>query len=130
MSYFIPNVVNIFTFLTPSFLTNIHVTLRYRGSASATMEITEGESLEIIIWTRSTVGAKFSIVDQDKNLPNWVTDMEVKHTGGSEPSDKPSEITLTKARIVGSAKIKVKASSNAGRFTSNNFLVAWCVYPN
>lgn len=101
-----------------------------RGSGSATAEIAKGEALEISIWTRSTTGGVFSVTDQDKKLPNWVTDFEIKHVGGSEASDKPSEFKLTKTRIMGPAKVKVKCASNAGRFTTNNFLVAWGVYPN
>jgi hypothetical protein len=107
-----------------------HCHCLYRGSSSAITEISEGEFLDVIIWTRSTIGGVFRVTDQEKKLPDWVNDFEVKHCGGSDAHDKPSEFKLTTRRIAGPAKIKVKASSLAGRFTNNNFLVAWCVYPH
>lgn len=57
-------------------------------------------------------------------LPN----VEVKHTGGETDLDMPSHKVLTEAKLTGPMSVKVKADSNAGRFTTHNFLAVFAVY--
>ena len=97
------------------------------GSGSHKVDIDVGEEVEVSIWTRSKAGAKWSIKDDDKTT--LVEDVEAKHNGGDEPSDKPTQTILTKERISGPCSLKVSAISNGGRFTSERFLVAFCIYP-
>ena len=55
-------------------------------------------------------------------------DVEAKHTGGDDPSQNPTNTILTKTRIKGPCSLKVSVASNGGRFTSERFLVAFCIY--
>lgn len=106
----------------------VHTEVIYvRGSGSATFEIAEGEELEVYIYTRAKVGAKFSIVDA-KTKAEIVPNIEVKHTGGETDKDMPTHKLLTEAKLAGPVSIKVKADSNAGRFTTNNFLAVFTVF--
>lgn len=63
----------------------------------------------------------WSIKSEDKNV--LVDDVEAKHIG-----DKPTQAVLTKARIKGPRALKVSVASSGGRFTSERFLVAFCIY--
>mmetsp|Transcript_8919 Transcript_8919/g.13717 ORF Transcript_8919/g.13717 Transcript_8919/m.13717 type:complete len:384 (-) Transcript_8919:107-1258(-) len=102
-----------------------------RGSGSYKTEVEEGEEVEVFIWTRSSYGGKFSIVDQDKaSTKVYAPEVEVKHVKLTEDmSENPTSKSLTPTgRIVGPASIKVKADSNGGRFASEKFLVQVCVY--
>lgn len=104
------------------------LTFTTSGHNSVKTEVHEGEEVDVIVWTRCVSGAKFSITDQDKKMPSFVEGVEVKHTGGHEVADMPTETKLTSKRVKGPAKIKVKADSHASRFTTEKFLVAFCVY--
>jgi hypothetical protein len=68
------------------------------------------------------------VTDVNHNHEPWVKDLEVKHTGGDTLQDMPSHESITETKIVGPAKLKVKAHSNAGRFSSNNFFSVFSVY--
>ena len=100
--------------------------LERSGSGSHKVDIAAGEEVEVSIWTRSKAGGKWSIKGDDKSV--LVDDIEAKHTGGEEPTDKPTQTILTKTRIKGPCSLKVSVASNGGRFTSERFLVSFCIY--
>lgn len=94
-----------------------------------TVDVLEGEEVEVTVWTRSTAGAVFSIHDgEHKHGETIVENVEVKHHGTSDVTEPPTSVALTKAHIKGPKKIKVKADSNAGRFTTHNFMIVFNVY--
>lgn len=109
-------------------LKKIHTEVIYvRGSGSASFSVGEGEELDITVYTRSKAGSKFSIVDS-KTKKEILPSVEVKHTGGDTDLDMPSHKVLTEAKLTGPMSVKVKADSNAGRFTTHNFLTVFAVY--
>jgi hypothetical protein len=92
------------------------------------VDIAEGETLDIDVWTRSTVGAHFSVTDA--NTKHEICPAtEVRHTGTDDVTEIPTSGKVTKAsRIVGPRKVKIKADSNAGRFSRHNFLLVLSHY--
>ena len=100
----------------------------YSTSASAKCEVQAGEELEIAVYTRSTIGAKFNVFDaNNKTGTNWATDVPIKHNS-EEVEKMPSSLTLTKQNIKGPASVEVKAKSMGGRFAgSTNYLVVFSV---
>jgi hypothetical protein len=102
--------------------------VNYSGHGSTSYEIGEGEELEVSIYTRSTSGAKFTVTDVNKEKVPWVTNFDVTHTGTDDAEEPPTHEMLTKTKISGPASVKVKADSNAGRWSTNNFLVVFWIY--
>ena len=101
----------------------------YSGHGSVVAEIGQGEEMEVTVWTRSTTGAVFSVTHAEhKHGESYVDHVQVKHHGTDDVTEPPTSVTLTQERIVGPAKIKVKADSNAGRFSTHNFMVVFNVY--
>jgi len=83
------------------------------------------ENLDIEVYTRSTAGAKFTIMEDKTEL---CPSVEVKHTGTDDPTEKPTWRKITSSRIQGPRKVKVKADSNAGRFSRHNYLLVFYHY--
>lgn len=113
-------------FLVKAHMSANETCLERSGSGSHKVDIADGEEVEVSIWTRSKAGGKWTIKGDDKNV--LVDDVEAKHTGGDEHTDKPTQTILTKTRIKGPCALKVSVASNGGRFTSERFLVAFCIY--
>lgn len=97
------------------------------GHGSCTYDIQAGEELQISVFTRSTAGAKFSVTDAKHSKGPWLEDVLVKHSGTESMDEIPSKIVITNENIIGPVSVKVKADSNAGRWTTNNFLVVFTV---
>ena len=93
-----------------------------------THEISADEEVEVSIYTRSEAGARFTITDANHSHGHWLDNFEVKHTGGNDEGAIPTHEVITKEKIEGPQKLKIKADSNAGRFSTNNFLVVYAVY--
>eukprot|EP00543_Licmophora_paradoxa_P008838 CAMPEP_0202458932 /NCGR_PEP_ID=MMETSP1360-20130828/28685_1 /ASSEMBLY_ACC=CAM_ASM_000848 /TAXON_ID=515479 /ORGANISM="Licmophora paradoxa, Strain CCMP2313" /LENGTH=421 /DNA_ID=CAMNT_0049079693 /DNA_START=44 /DNA_END=1309 /DNA_ORIENTATION=- len=124
-----PNTIETLDASSPGDMKRLKTEVLYlRGSGSVKADIADGESVEIAVWTRSNAGATFSVTDQNKVKPDWVSGVVVKHVGNPDTSEKPTETKLTKERIRGPAKLKIKADSLGGRFTSYNFLVSLSIY--
>lgn len=102
--------------------------LYLRGSGSTSLEIAAGEFVEIEVWTRSTAGGGFTVVDNNDKKKVYMDKVEVKHQGDGSESERPTCITMTKERIAGPKHIKLKAESNAGRFSCHNYLVVFKFY--
>ena len=79
--------------------------------------------MEVEVWTRSTAGGKFSIVDNNDKKMVYQDAVEVKHAGEGTETERPTCVALTKARIAGPKHLKIKADSNAGRFSCHNYLI-------
>lgn len=124
-----PDTVKTLNAQSPGDMKRLYTEVMYvRGSGSIKTEIAAGESVEISVWTRSTAGAKFTLCDSDKKGPDWAAGVLAQHKGTSDMKEAPTETKITTKKIEGPAKIKVKADSNAGRFTTNNFLVSFAIY--
>jgi hypothetical protein len=88
------------------------------------IEVKAGETLDISVYTHAVLGAKFTLTNTDtKATINDGAQVEVKHSGTDDPLEMPSSKKITNAPIVGPINVKVKADSNAGRFSTNNFLL-------
>lgn len=98
--------------------------LYLRTSATATCTVQPGEELEISVYTRSTIGAKFTVSVGTNKV---ATDVPLKHH--SEDLELlPSNAKLTKLSIKGPASVEVKGKSMGGRFAgSTNYLVVFSV---
>jgi hypothetical protein len=83
-----------------------------------------GEEVEIQVFTRSQAGGKFHITNADTKF-DLAPIVEVKHTGTGDETERPTHVTISKDRIKGPLKIKIKGDSNAGRFARQNFLVVF-----
>lgn len=84
------------------------------------------ETLDIEVFTRSTAGAKFTILDDHKK--ELCPTVEVKHNGTDDTSELPTSAKITSIRIEGPRKVKIKADSNAGRFSRHNYLLVFYHY--
>lgn len=100
------------------------------GSGSTSLEIKEGEFVEVEVWTRSTAGAAFTIVDGTDKKKTINPKVDVKHEGSGDEKESPTCRQLNKERIAGPVGIKVKAESYAGRFSCHNYLVVFKFYPS
>lgn len=99
------------------------------GSASSKYDVGPGEELEVSIYTRSTSGAKFTLVDSNSKLAApWASDVEVVHSGSGDPEELPTHKTINTTYIRGPASVKVKAESIGSRWSTHNFLVVFSVY--
>ena len=98
------------------------------GHGSCTFDITANEELEISIYTRSTSGAKFTVVDTLQGKAPCVENALVKHAGTESVEEIPTFMTITEEKIIGPASVKLKADSIAGRWSTHNFLVVFTVY--
>lgn len=99
------------------------------GSGSVHVEIPAGQFVEVQVWTRSTTGAAFAVVDFNDKKKTIVPSTEVKHEGTDEVDEKPTRTIITKNRIAGPVHVKVKAESHAGRFSTHNYLVVFKFFP-
>lgn len=99
--------------------------LYLRGHGSETMEIPAGMSVVVTVITRSTAGAQFTITDGSSKAA-LSKPVEVVHKDENAPI--PTRGVLNESKIQGPKNIKIKADSNASRFTSHNFLLAFSFY--
>jgi len=95
----------------------------FRTHDSVVVTLNPNESMEIIVFTRSTAGATFNVEDADKKKGAFAQKVLVKHTGGdSLEDDLPTRVSIA-TDLKGPCKIKIKADSLGSRFSSENFLV-------
>lgn len=97
------------------------------GHASELFDIPAGEEVEIQVFTRSIPGGKFHLSNADTKH-DLAPVAEVKHLGKGDETEMPTHGVITKERIKGPVKLKIKADSNAGRFARQNFLVVFQHY--
>lgn len=102
----------------------LHFSTFCRGSSSETFEILAGQQVAIQVFTRSIPGGKFHLTNADTKQELGPI-VEVKHTGNGDEAEMPTHASITKERIQGPLKLKIKAESNAGRFARQNFLVVF-----
>lgn len=106
----------------------VFVRTLFRSTDSTTFNIFPGEELNVTVFTRSTTGAKFTVVDAHGNT-TYAYNVTVKHHSDDEKK-LPSNVSVTKANIKGPASVKVKAESMGSRFvtSASNYLVVFSVY--
>jgi hypothetical protein len=98
-----------------------------RGHSTETIDIPAGEEVEIQVFTRSIPGGKFHLTNADTKA-DVAPIVEVKHTGAGDETEMPTFAQITTERIKGPMKLKIKADSNAGRFSRQNFLLVFFHY--
>jgi hypothetical protein len=101
--------------------------LHFSGHGSEVFELAAGESCEIAAFTRSTDGAKFALTNADTKA-TLIENVLVVHTGTDDVAELPTSLPVSKDRIQGPMKLKVKADSNAGRFSTHNYLLVCTIY--
>lgn len=101
-------------------------TITNSGHGTEVVEVAASETLDIEVYTRSTAGAKFTILDDAKK--EVCPTVEVKHGGTDDTSEPPTFQKITSNRIEGPRKVKVRADSNAGRFSRHNYLLVFYHY--
>jgi hypothetical protein len=104
----------------------LHVVLS--GHGSEVVEVPAQQSVEVSVFTRSTVGGMFCIHDNDKKTTIiddiLVKNNDVSHDGAAE-YDVAYSTLLTKVPIQGPIEIKIKANSLANRFSTHNYLLVF-----
>ena len=99
--------------------------LYVRGHGSEIVTVPAGFELLVTVYTRSMAGGNFSLhnADSKDTLHEAVL---VKHNGTDDASERPTHAKLNEHnKIAGPLKVKVKVDSNAGRFSTQNFLVVF-----
>jgi hypothetical protein len=99
-----------------------HVVLS--GHASEVVEVPAQQTVEVSVYTRSSVGGMFCIHDNDKKT-TIVDDILVKDADGATDHDVATSTVLTNVPIQGPIEIKIKANSNASRFSTHNYLLVF-----
>mmetsp|Transcript_28898 Transcript_28898/g.43684 ORF Transcript_28898/g.43684 Transcript_28898/m.43684 type:complete len:457 (+) Transcript_28898:108-1478(+) len=107
-----------------------HFQLVHVGSSGHyNVAVPAGSEMEVTVWSRSVNEVIVSIVDENVKSKVFVGGVTFTHTGGTGDNDKPSSLLLTKERIVGPAKTKIKFESKAGRFSSaGNYFVSCSMF--
>jgi len=95
--------------------------LHLRSTGSYDFSLEEGESAEVVIYTRSLGGAKFDVQKIDSKT-NIVSGVSVNHKGKGEETEAPTSQSVAKD-IKGPCKFKVKATSNGSMFSTDKFLI-------
>ena len=97
--------------------------LYVRGHGSEVVTVPASEKLVVSVHTRSTAGGNFSLHNADTK-DSVFPSVLVKHNGTDDVTERPSHITVNESKpLVGPLKVKVKVDSNAGRFSTQNFLL-------
>lgn len=101
--------------------------LYLRGHGSEVIDVPDGMAVQVTVFTRSTSGAAFQLMDADSKTVVQSQSVEVIH--GDEKSIAPTRHILNPdEKVKGPIKLKVKADSNASRFSTHYFLLAFAFY--
>mmetsp|Transcript_19567 Transcript_19567/g.29707 ORF Transcript_19567/g.29707 Transcript_19567/m.29707 type:complete len:440 (-) Transcript_19567:258-1577(-) len=102
--------------------------LSFRSHDSCVIEIGAEEAAEITVYTQlSTESATFVVKDGEKNSTKADYVGDVKVPGESDaPASTPTPTLITKSRIDGPAKLKVKGTTSGSKKT---YLVVCGLYP-
>lgn len=106
-----------------------HELVYVRSSGYVSVDIPAGGHMEIKVFSRSPAEATISVVDETDKTKELVTPVPFQHTGGAEETVQPTSLVITKERISGPCKVRVKIDSKGGRFsTAGNYMVACNIY--
>ena len=97
-----------------------------------TFEVGANEEVDVLVYTRGTSGATFSISDKDHKGKTFVEGVDVVHKGkADDENETPTSVMITSSgRISGPSHIKIKADSKSGRFAkTETYLVVLNFYP-
>jgi hypothetical protein len=96
------------------------------GHGAEIIEVGPNEELEVTVFTRSNVGAAFSLLHADHKKEVFIDHVEVKHGGPGTEDEKPTCVIINpNSHIKGPSKVKVKADSHGGRFTTFEYLIVF-----
>ena len=99
--------------------------LYVRGHGSEVVDVPPGFQLVVTVYTRSVPGGNFSLHNADSK-DTIMAPLVVKHNGTDDTSERPTHVVLNpESPIAGPRKVKVKVDSNAGRFSTQNFLLVF-----
>lgn len=99
--------------------------LYLRGHGSETVDVQPDETLEVKVYTRSTAGATFTLMDENKTT-TFVDSVDVTHAGPTDADTAlPTNIVLNEGAISGPIRLKIKADSKASRFSTHNYLLVF-----
>lgn len=102
--------------------------LYLRGHGSEVCEVPAGQELMVTVYTRSTAGGSFQLTNADTKA-TLGSAVSVKHNGTDDTSEKATHMVLNAShKVAGPMKLKIKADSSAGRFSTQNFLLVFSFY--
>ena len=106
-----------------------HELVHVRSSGHSSVEIPAGGEMEVKVFTRAATEVTISIVDENNKSTVLIAGVKVKHTGGPGENDPPTSVLITKERIKGPEKARIKIESKGGRFsTAGSYMVACNIY--
>ncbi len=89
------------------------------------MDVPAGGAMEVKVFTRSSTEVTITIVDENEKSKVYAPAVTVQHTGGKDENDPPTSVLITKSRISGPVKAKIKIDSKGSRFSAaGNYMVA------
>mmetsp|Transcript_30203 Transcript_30203/g.63276 ORF Transcript_30203/g.63276 Transcript_30203/m.63276 type:complete len:450 (-) Transcript_30203:150-1499(-) len=102
-----------------------HELIHVRSSGHTVVDIPAVGAMEVKVFTRSFTEVTITIVDENDKSKVYAPAVSVQHTGGKDENDPPTSVLITKTRITGPVKAKIKIDSKGGRFSAaGNFMVA------
>jgi len=113
----------------PGVIKQYHELVHLRSSGHVTVDVPANGEIEVQVYTRSITEVVLSIVDENNKASVYVPEVPFMHTGGPGENDKPTSVVLTKERIKGPVKARIKIESKVSRFSSaGSYMVACNVY--
>lgn len=98
--------------------------LSVRSTDSALVKLEAGETMEVIVFTRSKSGGAFDVEDaKDKKKDKFVRKFIVKHTGGDSLEDDPPTRATVVKDLKGPCEINIKAATLGSKLSASIFLV-------
>lgn len=106
-----------------------HDLVHVRVSGHSTVDVPQGGSLDVTVFTRSITEVTISIVDENNKSKVYAPNVCLKHIGGNGENAAPTSVVITKENIKGPVKVRIKIESRGSRFsTAGNYLVACNIY--
>ena len=106
-----------------------HELVHVRSNGHVTVDVPAGGYMEVKVFSRSAVEVTISVVDEIDKTKELAPAVPFQHTGGAEETVPPTSVVITKSRIAGPCKARVKIDSKGGRFsTAGNYMVACNIY--
>jgi hypothetical protein len=110
-------------------LSQHHELVHVRSSGHVTVDVPAGGHMEVKVFSRSAADVTISVVDENDKTKELSPAVPFQHTGGADETVPPTSLVVTKTRIAGPCKARVKIESKGGRFsTAGNYMVACNVY--
>jgi len=98
-----------------------------RSSLSFKFDLKPDEEAELWVYTRSSTGASFRVVDAATKAP-LCPPKTIIHSGANDDNVQPTKMQLTAMRVSGVGEVKFKAENLKTRMSSESYLVVANVY--